>query len=81
MVGDDDGVGEQLPQRRPVAGPKDLATADFDNGRPLAVSLDCTMYGLVRTSHPASTVTTVGNEPGSEGVIKLTPVLLRHRDE
>lgn len=63
------------------AGPKDLATADFDNSQPLVISLDCTMYGLVRTSHPASTLTTVGNEPGSEGVIKLTPVLLRHRDE
>jgi hypothetical protein len=39
------------------------------------------MYGLVHASHPEATLTTVGNSPGSEGVIKLAPVLLRKGDE
>jgi hypothetical protein len=60
------------------AGPKDLATADFDNNQPLVIALDCTMYGLLHSSHPRSTLT---NALGGEGVIKLNPVLLRHRDE
>lgn len=63
------------------AGPKNFATSDFDNNQPLVMNLHCTMYGLVRSSHPGSTHTTVGSTPGSEGVVKLSPMLLRHRDE
>ena len=62
-------------------GPLDVASNDFDSGQSIVFRLNCTMYGLIKASHPAATLTTVSTAVGSEGVIKLQPGLLRRQDE
>jgi hypothetical protein len=59
-------------------GPADISSDRFDAGRSLVVRLNCTMYGLVKTTHPESTVSTA---LGAEGVVELLPQLLRRGEE
>lgn len=58
-------------------GPLDIATQHFDAHRNLVVDLNCTMYGVTSSSHPGATVS---RGIGSEGVVELTPSLLRRGD-
>jgi hypothetical protein len=59
-------------------GPYDIGTQQFDAGRPLKISLNCPMYGLTRNSSPSSTVSTA---IGEQGVLELTPMLIRRGEE
>lgn len=59
-------------------GPWDIATEYFDSGEPFVVRLNCTMYGVTRTTDPDSTVSSA---IGAEGTIQMKPRLLRRGDE
>lgn len=59
-------------------GPADIASDRFDAGEPLAVTLNCKMYGLTSNSHPYATTSTA---VGANGVITLGPLLLRKGEE
>jgi hypothetical protein len=59
-------------------GPRDIATAHFDNGTPLSIDLGCTLYGVVNTSHPERTVS---GALGSPAVLEVKPGLLRRMEE
>jgi len=59
-------------------GSADISSERFDAGRPLVVNLNCTMYGVVKTTHPRSTVSTA---LGADGVVQLTPQLIRRGED
>jgi hypothetical protein len=59
-------------------GPGDVASDDFDAGRPLLVTLNCTMFGITASSYPEPVGTTA---IGGEGKIELPPTLLRRGEE
>lgn len=59
-------------------GPNDVATKHFDGGASLRIELNCTMFGLLRSSHPAKTAS---RSIGSDAVVELRPSLLRKGDE
>jgi hypothetical protein len=54
-------------------GPGDIASKRFDNGDPLILDLQCTMYGVTAASHPESTESTA---VGAPAVIKIRPMLI-----
>lgn len=59
-------------------GPSDVSSSHFDAGKPVVISLNCTMFGVTSTSHPDSTMTTA---VGGEGVVELRPCLLVRGEE
>lgn len=59
-------------------GPKDVATRDFDAGASFRVELNCTMFGVIGSSHPPNTLS---SSIGSDAVVEFTPGLLQSGDE
>jgi hypothetical protein len=55
-------------------GPRDIASSNFDAGRPITIKTNCKFYGFVSISHPKRTV---GRAIGSDGVIDIEPMLLK----
>lgn len=60
-------------------GPSDIASAMFDSGASIDVSLaDCVFYGSVRTSHPGSfLMPAIGTKPA---IVSFRPSLLKKRE-
>jgi hypothetical protein len=51
-------------------GPADIASQNFDGGKPVVTRHNCTMLGVTRSSHPEVTVSSAA---GSEGVLGCIP--------
>jgi hypothetical protein len=59
-------------------GPADIATERFDGAVPLRVILNCTMFGVTRSSDPKTTRT---GSLGSAGEISMLPHLFKKGEE
>jgi hypothetical protein len=55
-------------------GPTDITRAHFDGGDNLLVQLNSVMYGVIKTTHPAQTISPA---IGAGGSLELAPVLLK----
>ena len=55
-------------------GPRDIASDNFDAGRPVTIKTNCKFYGFVNLSHPKQTV---GRAMGSDGEIDFMPTLMK----
>jgi hypothetical protein len=59
-------------------GPADVASSHFDASRDVQVKLNCTLYGVVSTTHPRHTISVAAGT--RDAVINLSPMLLRRQD-
>ena len=58
-------------------GPRDIASSNFDAGRPVTIKTNSKFYGFVTLSHPKQTV---GRAIGSDGEIDIMPMLLKRAE-
>jgi hypothetical protein len=58
-------------------GSRDIASSNFDAGRPVTIKTNCQFYGFVTVSHPNQTV---GRAIGSDGEIDIMPTLLKRAE-
>ena len=63
-----------LTLRLQNVGPRDIASSNFDAGRPVTVRTNCNFYGFVSLSHPKQTTS---RAIGSDGEIDIKPMLLK----
>jgi hypothetical protein len=62
-------------------GPRDIATATFDDGKSIAVRFNQTFYGLTKTQGGMRIMSVPIGTPATDAVVQLQPALLKRGEE